>query len=327
MDTTYVSAVYHWLLRSVQLQLFLSLISFPILLAWGIPISLAAPAGNILLGPFLTIFLFFSSLVFFTECMHVPNFYLVYALEKSTDVFVFCMKCGSAHWLIGFAKPPLVILGAIPVVAILVIQLRKIKKMYQSVLFLLALHLCISAYLKLTVAVPPISQIAAPTGSVTLISHDGLLTLIDPGCLGRRISAPTWTRYQLTSSIIQMTGKTEIAQVLVLKCNKIAFDSLVQLCTEMRVGTVYLPPWEGCLAATDQNAFDHFLYQLSALGTRVVFLHDSEVVVHADQRLYVHSTAGKLKWHSVSLANFSVSGTIVGQRFRCEPLGLETRNK
>ena len=71
---------YNHIIQFLQVQLFLSLASLPILVAWGIPFSLATVAGNFLFSPFLTLFLLLSSLIFFTELIFIPNAWLIFFL-------------------------------------------------------------------------------------------------------------------------------------------------------------------------------------------------------------------------------------------------------
>lgn len=327
MDMTYALTFYRWFLKSIHLQLFLSLVSFPILLAWGIPISLASPAGNMLLGPFLTVFLFFSSLVFFTECVHIPNDWLVYALEKSTDLFMWCMHFGSRSWLVGFAKPSVIILIAIPACAVLIVQMRSLKKIYQSLVCLLLLHACIIVYLKCAFAVAPATPIACQTGSLSLICHEGVNTLIDPGYLGRRISCPNWARYQLTCQLIQMTGNTALENIVVLKINKTTCESLMQLCTELRVKNIYLPPWQTSLSAVDQTVFDQLVQHATQQSTRVVLLHHGLAINHAGTRLFANKLTTSLKWHETGYQAFQVRGNVAGNNIAHTPLDKKSINK
>ena len=75
MKHTFEARVNYWLMRTIYVQLYLSLMSSPILIYWGLPVSLASPLGNILFNPLLVVFLFFSSLLFFTELLHIPNIF------------------------------------------------------------------------------------------------------------------------------------------------------------------------------------------------------------------------------------------------------------
>src|SRR3972149_9378673 len=106
------------LLKSIQLQLFISFISLPFLIGWGLPISLLTPVSTLIFGPFLTCFLLISSLIFFLELFYLPNGALIWCLEKVTSAWLACLSLEQRAWLIGFSKPPLIVLLLIPLIAL-----------------------------------------------------------------------------------------------------------------------------------------------------------------------------------------------------------------
>ena len=99
--------IFSWLMNFIYIQLLVTLISLPILVWWGIPISLLSPIGNLIFTPLLTIFLFLASLIFFLELFYIPNQWLIYLLEIVTRFWNYLITFGSNGSLIGFAKPPL----------------------------------------------------------------------------------------------------------------------------------------------------------------------------------------------------------------------------
>src|SRR5438445_4320197 len=101
---------YQSLLKSVQLQLFISFISLPFLIGWGLPISLLTPFSTLIFGPFLTCFLLISSLIFFLELLYLPNALFIWLLELVTSIWLACLNLEQRAWLIGFTKPPIIVL-------------------------------------------------------------------------------------------------------------------------------------------------------------------------------------------------------------------------
>src|SRR5437763_195216 len=93
-----------FIIRFVQLQLFITLFSLPLLISWGIPLSLLSPLGNLIFGPVLTIFLFLSSLIFFSELIGIPNGLLIALLEKITTWWLCIMHANTQSWLVGFSQ-------------------------------------------------------------------------------------------------------------------------------------------------------------------------------------------------------------------------------
>lgn len=115
------------LLHFLHLQLFLSLISLPILIAWGLPFSWLTFVGNLIFTPFLTLFLLVSSLIFFAHLVSIPCGFLVSILEKITSWWIFLMQWSDRHWLMGFARPSLMVLFCIPVIAVLIVQSKRLR--------------------------------------------------------------------------------------------------------------------------------------------------------------------------------------------------------
>src|SRR5579872_4558069 len=99
-------------------QLFLTLISLPIIIAWGLPISLLSPIGNFIFSPFLTAFLLLSSIIFFTQIISIPNYPLILLLENLMPLWHYILSFSSSSAMFAFKKPPLFILIVIPLVTL-----------------------------------------------------------------------------------------------------------------------------------------------------------------------------------------------------------------
>lgn len=90
-----------YFLGFIKIQLFITLVSFPILAAWGLPISLMTLVGNFTFSPLLTIFLLLSSLIFLTELLFLPNTFLISSLSFVVFLWEKLLFLGSKRWLFG----------------------------------------------------------------------------------------------------------------------------------------------------------------------------------------------------------------------------------
>ena len=72
-----------------------------------------------------------------------------------------------------------------------------------------------------------IDSLACNKGTVTIIASSNQLIVIDPGVIGRRLSAPSWCEYTLMPHLVKKYGTTVIDQLIILQPNKIIFDALV----------------------------------------------------------------------------------------------------
>ena len=237
-----------WLMRFVELQLFLSLISLPLLIAWGLPFSLMSLVGNLIFSPFLMLFLTFSSLLFFSELLHIPNGWLAYCVEWIAYVWHRVLSIQQPSWLTGFVKLPMPVLCGIVVVSLWIVSRRCWRASSRiwafSAVFTL---LCAMSYISRG-AVSPISTMSCNNGSVIVIHAYNKTALIDLGYMGRRASAVSWVNYTLAPQLIQLTGSLSVDYVIVLQPSSRTFEALASLCTKLRVHTVYMPWWQGTIS-------------------------------------------------------------------------------
>lgn len=95
-----------WLVGGIKVQFLMSALSLPVLIAWGLPLSIMSLVGNLLSTPFLMGILMMSSLMFLTEMLHIPNALLYWAVEHLTIIWHFLLGLSSDDWLVGFGAPP-----------------------------------------------------------------------------------------------------------------------------------------------------------------------------------------------------------------------------
>ena len=196
-----ISKITSWIVRFVQVQLFLTAVSAPILLSWGLPISVLSLLGNLLFFPALVAFLTLSSTIFFLELLHIPNGAPIWCLEKLTSAWLSAMSLTSGpKWLVSFRTPSEYLLILLPLLAFGILYYKKTSPLSRSVPLLALLLVCSFGYLKITgQPTTVVEQIPCNGGQITLIKSDGTTTLIDPGVLGRRGSASSWAEYTLAN--------------------------------------------------------------------------------------------------------------------------------
>lgn len=246
-------------IRFIQVQLFISLISIPILISWGIPVSLLTPLGNIIFTPILILFIVGSCLLFFSELLHIPNVWLVHALDQLTQTWLYLIKFSTKNWLVGFALPawPLLLL-LVPTGAFAILHYRKNIKIHRSIASFMLLLMAMVLYLKLT-SVPKtlVDSISCNNGHVTLIKKNNMTVLVDPGVIGQRLSMPSWIDYSLRPEIIKRTGALAIDCLIVLQPGKLTFEAIELICEKFRVKYVYLISWQGRFSPYEWRSFMH----------------------------------------------------------------------
>ena len=234
------------LISFIHLQLFITLISMPILLSWGMPISLLTFAGNFLFSPILMIFLLLSSLIFFCEILRIPNQIFIWALEHITHWWLWLMQCAGHSALIPFALPSIGILLLIFILTLLILHHKKIQTPWKAIICYSILLTATCLYLALPArCANKIIDIACNKGNVHIIQRENHLIVIDPGVIGRRLSAPSWCEYTLMPALAKQCGTHTIDHLIILQPNRIIFEALLSLQEKICIKNIYIPFWNG----------------------------------------------------------------------------------
>jgi len=259
------------LLKSIQLQLFISFISLPFLIGWGLPISLLSPISTLAFGPFLTCFLLISSLIFFLELFYLPNDTLIWCLEIVTSAWMACLSLEQRAWLIAFAKPPVIILICLPLIALAAVHYKHITSVKIRITLLSLLLVSSCATLKLfPYKYATIETITCNNGSITLIKHNNTLVMIDPAFMAARPSYESFISYTLLPELVQKTGRLQIDHLIVFKFNKRILDALQFLASKVTIKNIYMPFWHGRISSFAWRSYAHLKKTMIANNGKLI---------------------------------------------------------
>jgi hypothetical protein len=235
-----------FLLNFVEVQLFLTLFSLPIMLVWGLPISLLSFLGNLLFGPVITLFLGVSSLIFFSTLIGLPTYYLIKTLELITHWWLYCMPADNRTWLVGFVKPSVFFMLATFLMTMYLLHTKHRREQHKNVLYLTVVLIGTLTSLSIIAMFKP-QYLAIPCqrGDIIACTNQGKLTIVDPGFLGSTRSAASWAQYTLAPTLIREIGHNTIENLVLLKPNGMTFQAAERLCITMGVKTIYLVCWDG----------------------------------------------------------------------------------
>jgi hypothetical protein len=262
------------ILRFFQLQLFLTFISWPILLYWGLPLSLLSPIGNFIFAPFLTVFLVLSSLIFFCELVYIPAAPFISMLEYVSSLWATLLSWTHRSWLLACAQPFFLLAIALPLGACSIIHFKKLNLNGKSTLVLCAYFLVSLVYLTYPSKHEHILSIPYGNKELSLYALKEHTILIDSGALGRSIAAPTWVAYTLAPYLIKQ-GISVLDYLIILKPSVTVFRSITRLLSRITVRALYLPPWHGTLSHTGWKAWEELLKALKSSDTCCLFLNHS----------------------------------------------------
>lgn len=251
-------SIQKYLTNFVQSQLIVTLVSIPILVGWGLQISVMTLIGNLIFAPILTIFLILSSLVFFTELLGIPNLFVIKMLEFVTIFWDIILSLGKKKWLWGFCKPKTFFLFLIPIIAFLILLFIKTKS--SKTKFLSLLGFCCLSIFCLSIIPNFFAKHSASNSfynNKLIINFDAgkKITLIDNGFFNTKSSSEKTINYELKQYLVKNIGKAELQNVVLLKPGCRAFKAAQELCLRLDVKTVTLPLFEKKLSKAAQCEF------------------------------------------------------------------------
>ncbi len=233
----------------IQLQLFISLCSLPISIAWGLPFSSMSFIGNFIFSPVLTCFLLLSLLTFFTELLCIPNTFLLVLLEYTSSLWLWCMRYGSLTWLISIRYSGPLISVLILIISFGCLHAQKLRTLtYNSfALCILLFGIIIASTSFLARPIEEYITVAyGPNTCVPLIITPYETVIIEHGTLTRSTyqALRSWIQYTLLPLLAQKAGCSNITHLVLLKPSKAAFTLAALLANKQLINHVYCPAWQ-----------------------------------------------------------------------------------
>ncbi|MBI2344583.1 hypothetical protein HYV10_00735 [Candidatus Dependentiae bacterium] len=222
--------IQNYLLSFLELQFVISLMSLPILIIWGIPISLMSPLANFIFTPLMILFLWISCLASICIIIKIPCYFFEIILNKLTIIWLYLLSFSHPTWLIGFPIKTIYI-SVIICLSIICWYLFTTKNPKLTFLFLSLCWLTIILTQHLLTSKNQLKQI----GSLPLWTFNAAnkTYLIDNGALCTRKNIFTHLDYTILPELIYHTGFTTIDAIIFYKpstqITKIAEQCITQL--------------------------------------------------------------------------------------------------
>ena len=203
-----------WVIKYLFMQSFLTLISLPILVEWGLAFSLTSFLGNCFFAPFISIYLALSFFIFFTELCALPNFFFIAALEKVTFLWVWLTELLGSGGLWYMARPQPIYFFILVVFsfALIATSYSLVKKT------ILLLSLLVFTLFGLSVFAPSKYGIEIVVGNkkpLIVLCLKGMIIGIDYGALSKSASRQNnFVRYTLKPVLIRRYGKDRLDMLI-----------------------------------------------------------------------------------------------------------------
>jgi len=267
-----------FLTNFILAQLIITIVMLPILAYWGLEISLMAIIGNLIFSPFLTLFLILSSLIFFTEICGIYNIPLIYLLNKVTLFWNSILEQNSKSWMVGFVKPPMLLILPITILAFIAIKHPRIKAFthkFSVLSFFLVLTIIFlkswpiyfafsNESFSLQASINRSSRVTCPEpcrriegNNKLLISKDqsGKISVVDNGFFNQTKTIEKATEFEIKPFLIQNLGTTKIDNLIIQKPSGKSFDGAKFCCKILNVKKVILPIFTEKLSKQNWRAF------------------------------------------------------------------------
>lgn len=267
--------------RGCYVHLVVSTFSFLILVYWGIPFCLLGFIGNVIFNPVLALFLCLSTVLFFTEICLIPNSYIIYALDTLNRAWLYVMSLSTNLDLeIPCAQPSTITMGTIAcgVIVVMLAQTTYAKKN----LYLIAIITGGFMLSQNQVTEFCTQNLPCAKEAIHIIKQNNKLIIIDPGCLGRYLSAPSFVQYTLVPHIIQKFGTHTIEHLVLLKPGKLTFDAVLMLMQRATVKHIYIPHWQGTLSKSGLYSFMRMKEKAAFCNTRLHRLNKHDLIILHD---------------------------------------------
>lgn len=229
---TKIIRIFNAFLKLLYLQLFMMLIAAPILLCWGLPISLLSPVGNLIFSPFLIGFLVLSTLIFISELCCIPNQWLIFMLEKLSTLWATVASYGTEQAFLVLPTPSLVLLFLIPVGTLIILHYKvATEKIALKIMALLLLCLLMVVCIRYTHTLTPASHTLDHSRNPRkLVCIDNQICLIDPGTRKKTADSQKWINYTLLPKLAQLYGTQKIDLFIALKTTASTLELADALC-------------------------------------------------------------------------------------------------
>ena len=230
----------NYLLPALRIQIFITLVSLPILVLWGLPISSLSILGNLIFAPLLSLFLLLSSLIFFLEIACLPNHWLILILEKLTAFWLSLTPNHPQRYLLLFPQ----ITAVLFIIAILMasyviinLNLNKIKQV--MILGIILITSCLCAKLPIWIQTPK-QTLNHRHRYLTIDYESGKLTIKDHGILSSYAGIESWINYTLSPTLIKNFGTLTVNDLYLQKNTKTTCRNLELLKNHLIIENVHL---------------------------------------------------------------------------------------
>lgn len=226
-----------WFIDFIQIQTFLSLVSLPVLVAWGIPFSALTFLGNLLFTPFLTLFLLCSSCIFFLELLTLPNTFLIGLLEYLTKFWLWSLSCGSNIWMFALSEHFFIFTLITSLIGCFIIFSHHLHTTPKTIF--LCITLCIPFIIQHYYKPNTKYNLMNKKKNCTFIPTKNGLILHDYGAFKQSLRPEQWIDYTFIPTLIKKYGLLSLEKIYLHTPSKRTLQALIRLQEHLTIKKIY----------------------------------------------------------------------------------------
>lgn len=320
VQNRYLRSIKNWILDFLHIQCYVTLLSLPILIAWGLPFSLFSPLGNLIFNPFLLLFLLLSSLIFFGSLLGIPVTWPSMLLDMITNWWLQCMNLAPHKSSIGFYEPPWIILMLLPLATLLIVHHPLTRARNRSIAcFMLLFFICMGSTLSHS---EELLSIPCNKGAITVLHRRKNTIVIDPGFIGQRPSGKQWAQYELIPAITKQTGISHLNTVICLQPTATILQALELMCHTSSIEVLMIPYWEGTVSKGMNRAWYSLKTTAQTYGTKIMRIGYKEQLVPGCPELAIQPAQKMISSGEYRYPALHIIGSIDGKNLAICPARL-----
>lgn len=201
------------------IQAVLTVVSTPLLIAWGLPIALLGPIGNLIFTPFLLLFLALTIIITACELLNLPDQLIITALELLTNLWLKLTNWGPKNSLVGLPKSTLFFFSLVTIVTIFLALLTNKSQFKKILVGSILIMLLGGSYFKYFPKLQAQELVVTHQKyNLQIIYKDQKIYLIDQERLLAHVHQPVaWCEHTLKPILIKNFGDSPIAELNLVK--------------------------------------------------------------------------------------------------------------
>lgn len=232
----------NYLANFLELQLVITLMSLPILIAWGLPISYMSPLSNLIFTPLLILFLWISCIFTICALLHIPCSTFATMLDQLAKFWIWILSFSKPEWLLGFSMQAF---WYSIIICCLVIALYHFKKLSTQKILIILISFC---FFMIIVRHCNMKNMYKNIGNLPMIAIrlNQKNYVIDYGALCSKQNFYNNIDYTIIPGLIKHAGITNIDTLVLCKPSKRLTKVVLQFCKQTNVKKIIATTHSGC---------------------------------------------------------------------------------